>query len=57
MDGGLGTSACYGPGFLLIIRGKASRRAKKKKEKEKQKGKKEKEKQKGKALESVIRDT
>ena len=57
MDGGLGTSACYGPGFLLIIRGEASRRAKKKKEKEKQKGKKENEKQKGKALESVIRDT
>jgi hypothetical protein len=56
VDGGLGTSACYGPGFLLIIRGKASRRAKKKR-KRKKKGKKEKEKQKGKALESVIRDT
>jgi hypothetical protein len=39
VDGGLGTSACYGPGFLLIIRGKASRRAKKKKEKEKKKEK------------------
>ena len=41
VDGGLGTSACYGPGFLLIIRGKASRRAKKKwkRKKKRKKGK------------------